>query len=198
MCLPRSGKAFSLIELLLVIAIMGFLSAVIVPAFTNSIKGSKLRSAVRSVVVMGRYARTMSLLKQQELAVTFDFSSSTISISPMAVAAAPQNSTNFPGRVVPSMPAAGMDGLTNPDESNQFTVASIRAETTEMKRKLEGVNFAYVELSKGTRQNEGTCVVYYRSNGTCTPYDVKVIDERGTAVLIRIDALSSATTEEVR
>jgi len=196
----RSGTAFSLIELLLVVAIMGFLTAVMVPAIAKSIKGSKLRTAVRAVVVSGKYARTMSLLKQQELAVSFDFASSTVSVYPASVASSLQVYSNSQGKAVSQGQPAGNTEEPSPLLGETTTVAppAARPGDMEMTRKLEGVRFEYVEVTKGLRVTEGTCVVPYRSNGTCLPYEVRVIDERGLAVMIRFDALSSATTEAGR
>jgi len=38
-------------------------------------------------------------------------------------------------------------------------------------------------------------MVVYRSNGTCSPYSVKIADERGAFTIISVDALGSAKTE---
>ena len=63
---------FTLIELVLVLVILGVVTAVTVPAVVSSIRGNRLRVASRTVIRMGRYARSMAVLKQQPIAVKFD------------------------------------------------------------------------------------------------------------------------------
>ncbi|MFZ4394911.1 MAG: pilus assembly FimT family protein [Kiritimatiellia bacterium] len=63
-CRPRA--AFTLIELLLVIAIIGVLTAVILPQFSVGMSGIKVRTAALAYMQTARYARTMSLLYQIE------------------------------------------------------------------------------------------------------------------------------------
>jgi type II secretion system protein H len=71
LCRPvKSG--FTLIELILVLVILGVVTAVTVPAVVSSIRGNRLRVASRTVIRMGRYARSMAVLKQQPMVVKFD------------------------------------------------------------------------------------------------------------------------------
>ena len=73
-------SAFTLIELLLVLAIIGISTAIIVPSFVQSMKGNRLRAATRSVSKAGRYARSIAVLKQKTITVTFNLTNSTIYI----------------------------------------------------------------------------------------------------------------------
>lgn len=69
---PRAADArgFTLVELLLVIAIIGVLAAVIIPQFNVGMSGAKVRAAAESYMQASRYARTMALLHQVEVVVT--------------------------------------------------------------------------------------------------------------------------------
>ncbi len=162
----RSG--FTLIEVLLVIAIMAIVTAVTMPTFVSSIRGNRLRTAARMVTMAGRYARSMAVLRQEEVVLEFNLSAGTFAVHPLAA-------SMVSNRVVSA--AGDPDSIT---------------------RKLERVRLLSVELTEGSAPEiaEGTCIVTYRSNGLCTPYRVVIRDEQGAAVAIEVDALSTATTED--
>ena len=67
----RNQVGFTLVELLLVLVIIGVVTAVTIPNVVRSIKGNRLRTAARTVVKAGRYARSMAVLRQRELKVAF-------------------------------------------------------------------------------------------------------------------------------
>ena len=69
---------FTLVEVMLVVAIIGIVSVVTFPSIARSIPEIRLRAAVRTVVKAGRYARSMAVLKQKEMKVTFNLESAEV------------------------------------------------------------------------------------------------------------------------
>ncbi|MFC1467230.1 Tfp pilus assembly protein FimT/FimU [Verrucomicrobiota bacterium] len=77
----RSRHAFSLMELLLVVAITLILSAVSIPVFVRSLEGNQLKTAARSINRMHRYARAMSVLKGTEMAFEYNSTNRLLTVS---------------------------------------------------------------------------------------------------------------------
>lgn len=68
---PRQ-RAFTVIEILLVVVVIGIALGIAMPSFVRTIQGHRLRTAARTLVTVARYARSMAILKQSDLAITFN------------------------------------------------------------------------------------------------------------------------------
>lgn len=67
-----SRSAFTLLELLMVIAIIGIVTAIVSPRIGAAMGGGRLRVGTRSVIQSARYARAMALLHQIDVDLVFD------------------------------------------------------------------------------------------------------------------------------
>lgn len=76
----RPGAAFTLIELLLVVAILGILTVVAAPRVGAMLSGGALRTSARELAGAGRYARTMALLNQTPVDLSVDMDSGVLRI----------------------------------------------------------------------------------------------------------------------
>ncbi len=61
MIIPQNHKGFTLLELMIVIAIVGVIAAMAVPSFSGNIERSRLKEAVESLKSDLMYARTQSI-----------------------------------------------------------------------------------------------------------------------------------------
>ena len=68
----KTRAGFTLIELLLVIVLICIMLGIATPFFVRSIHGHRLTTASRTLVTVARYARSMAVLKQSDLAITFN------------------------------------------------------------------------------------------------------------------------------
>ena len=81
-CIRHSAfsRAFTLIEVLLVIVVMGIAAAIAMPSFVRSIQGQRLSAAARTVTTVARYARSMAVLKQDDLGLTFNLANGQVDL----------------------------------------------------------------------------------------------------------------------
>jgi len=178
-----SGRTgFTLIEMLLVLVLVSILTAITLPNFVQSIRGNRLRTAVRSVVMAGRYTRSMAVLRQQELVLTFDLNDASMKVEEIVMR---------PVDDVTQPPLDEEDAEGAPKDVSGYGIAS---RTELLKRKLDQVLIASVEVGDQVI-TEGTASIIYSNNGRCAPYIVKVTDVEGRGSVIEVDALSSARTE---
>ncbi len=68
----RSLRAFTLIELMLVVIIIGIMLGVAMPSLVETMRRHRLRTAARTLVTVARYARSMAILKQSDLSISFN------------------------------------------------------------------------------------------------------------------------------
>ncbi|MFC1497387.1 Tfp pilus assembly protein FimT/FimU [Verrucomicrobiota bacterium] len=187
--LMHKQSGFTLIELMLVLMILGFVAAVTVPMLSGSIGKNRLRTASGTVVTAGRYARSMAVLRQQDVALIFDIDSGTVSVV----------SASIPGQSSESdtLSEPGEESVEHPDvEDNSGNEGEALKDNLDFLCRLEGIKIEYVEMEDKDNFTEGTCSVVYSCNGRCTPYGFKLVDEKGFSITIAIDALSAVRTRE--
>lgn len=76
----RQAAAFTLIEVLLVVVVMGIVAAIALPSFVRSIQGQRLSVAARTLTTVARYARSMAVLKQSDLGLTFNLANGQVDL----------------------------------------------------------------------------------------------------------------------
>ena len=65
-------RAFTLVEIMVVVAVMGLLIGISIPAFRNITKKAPLEQGVRDVESLCRQARAEAIVRQQAMEVLFN------------------------------------------------------------------------------------------------------------------------------
>jgi len=175
-------RAFTLVEMLLVLAIIGIITAITIPRLGGVIKGSRLKSASRTVIRLGRYARSMAVLHQRPAVIVFDIDGGEIAV----------NIDN--SRMSHQQQSSGNDQQPSEDEESETEKeATDKEREWGMKVKLDKVRIASVIYGDNGKNFEtGKCSIVYETNGRCTPYSVKLQGDDGRCVVVDFDFISTA------
>lgn len=187
----RPGRrAFTLVEILLVLAILSITTVISMPYLVRSIRGNRLRVASATVVKAGRYAHTMALLHTREMKLIFDLDAASVRVEPRYETVVPTRDGELPPRPAPERTAPSSSSRT--PEVAAEPPAVVSSPRLQISRQLDAVRIDSVELEHRPHETAGTVTVIYRSNGRCTPYEVRLVDEFDNAMVVTVDAISSA------
>ena len=92
--------AFTLLEVLLVVVILGILAAAVAPAVGGMLSGGSLRTGARELAGMGRFAHSMALLNQTPVDLVVDLDSGRVSIEGLEMVEVVSNALYRDGKVL--------------------------------------------------------------------------------------------------
>jgi prepilin-type N-terminal cleavage/methylation domain-containing protein len=92
------SRGFTLIEIMLVVVIILIAAGVAVPKFSGTFKSAQMTDATRSTIRIARYARSMSILKQETCTLRFETNRMTLVCGTNS--AAPEASRKIPEDII--------------------------------------------------------------------------------------------------
>lgn len=200
-------RAFTLLELLVVITILGIMAAVIAPNIAAGLQGTKVSIAARNCVQAVRYARTMALLHQTETEVFFDESgtaevrakvSSYVANAFADIREAAEAEADF------GVDESERDDGLGTNQVAEVVAAKSFADEINSKFVSDNVGFSFLgytdsidKISSGDDETNSFAVVF-RSNGTCRPFRLRVTskDNDDDFMTVSVDMLGVGKIEE--
>jgi general secretion pathway protein H len=77
----RSQQGFSLLELVVVLVIVGAVSALVVPRMTGALSNTRLKTAAKQICAVLRYARSTAASRKITRTVAFDLDNARVSVA---------------------------------------------------------------------------------------------------------------------
>lgn len=213
---PRLRAAFTLVELLLVVLILGVSLAVIVPRMGGLLDGGKAAVAARTVSQAGRYARTMALLNQLPMELVLDLDKPGVRVAAAGGAAGGGAENDAFGAGAGGVAGFGQ-ALSRDDRDSAAWEQGVRggaattpesdvpadeggglADEIAIERDLEGVRLQFAgyvdrtDMEDAGATTNGVISIRYRANGACRPHRVVVTADRtGDRFVLDVDAVGT-------
>lgn len=146
-----SSDGFSLIELLVAIAVVGILAALALPAYRSWMDNTEYKEAARRLTSILRQGRSVAVARNRECRVTFDFAADQYTL---ALGDRPYSSSSFSEVLV------GNTGLPQGVD-------------------LRGDNDADVDDDDDCSVTTGTAIIKFNPNGSANTRYVCVMDDAG-------------------
>lgn len=186
-CSMRGG--FTLIEVILVVVITIVLLGVSLPHFASTFKGSQLRSAARTIVRMGRYARGTAILRNQTMTLVIDGETREIYLGGPAQTTNSTADAKIDQAVLKRL--GYVDGASPEDlgiekEVRRFLPDSV--DVTDFEK----------EWSENDPQYENIYVIRYYSDGRSDGFRIELDSNRGLLMELESDPVSGRISAELR
>jgi general secretion pathway protein H len=179
----RSQRGFTLIELILVLAIAGFIISLVAPAISST-TGLNLKTAAKRVAAGLRYARSQAVTTGDIYQITFDIDQNEMSIE----------------RMVKGDPYGLQTGGARWWEENAEEEEGIEASAAQQNEKKnyrlpKGVAIASV-VADDEEIAEGEALLEFYPNGSCTGGDVFLMDDKERTYRVVMEFITGVVTIE--
>lgn len=189
----RTRRAFTLIEILIVLVIAGLMAAIAVPGFTRAMKGAQLRSAARTLSMAHKFARNTAVLRQTPMALLVDTQAREIEVLSLSTRNSAQFKDGFldgrAARVDAPMPEEGDPAATPEAPQAKPDIESEVRRTFGAEVKVD--SFATAD-GREAEELKGVYWVNYHPNGMCDGFRIRLVDANGQKVTITAEGISGA------
>jgi prepilin-type N-terminal cleavage/methylation domain-containing protein len=172
----RRCSAFTLLEVLMVVLVIGILSSVLVPYTFSVVEGSRLRESLEKIISINKYARARALLDSQPVALLYHGDTGRLELLQLPVLEAPPDTafmSNPPPRfeeegLAPSESTSGLAVLKKVSLAKGITLKDVR----------------------GAERENNTWFVTYTVGGMTNPHTVEVEDGNGVVTKIIVNGIT--------
>ena len=169
----------------MVMVLIAMVSGIMLPSFSGTLRGSKLRSAARTIERIARYGRSMAIMREERLTMV-------INPETMEVILGGENgnsTTNESDGVIDQEVLKRLGYVEGDDKSIDREIHRVLPEGLEVSE----FDKAWTEEDD---LNKELYLVRFYPNGQCDWFQLELEDKRGLRVLIENDPVSGKTRSE--
>ena len=177
----KSTSGFTLIEVILVLVVIVIISGITLPNLSGSYGNAKLRSAASNIERLGRYARGMAILREQDLSMVIDTEKQLIYIGEEKRITSDDSDGELDQDILKRL---GYIGETTDEQDMKIE--------KEISRSLpDGLNVEYIEF-EGTILDQANIIYMFDfySNGQCDDFKIILNDQKDRSIQIYSDPVS--------
>ena len=177
----RAG--FTLIEVILVAVVITIITGIAMPYFAGSYKGNKLRLSARTISRMARYARSMSIMREEPLTIVLNHETMEIWLGGLAAAQTNSADGELDQDVLDRL------GYTDGDSDSSST-AGIEKEVHKFLPDDLTVKFFEKDWTEEDNRYEDLYMIRFFPNGQCDWFEMELEDNRSTSIQLENDPIS--------
>lgn len=183
----RAG--FTLLEVVMVMVLLLIISSISIPYFASTFRGTKLRSAARTIERMSRYARSMAILRDETLTMVLNHET-----MELFMGAASTSATNTADGELDQDVLKRLGYIENdPDRSSD---AGIDKEVHRFLSDDLTVRDFEKEWTDEDQQYEDLYLIRFYPNGQCEWFKLELEDNRGHGIRLENDPISGKIWSE--
>jgi type II secretion system protein H len=182
----RAG--FTLIEIILVAVVITIISAITLPQFASSYKSNKLRTTARTISRMTRYARSMAIMREEQLTVALNRDTMEVFLGEYL-----QQNNSADGELDQS--ALKNLGYIDGEQSNSDT-AGIDKEVHKFLPEGLEVTVFEKDWTDEDLLHDNLYMIRFYPNGQCDWFEMEIEDNRGIRIHLENDPISGKIKSE--
>lgn len=188
--LSRRKPGFTLIEIIMVMVIFLVITGISVPYFAGTYRGVRLRTASRTVNRMGRYARSMAIMREKPMTLVLNHENMEIYVGGMPAANTSTNAAD--GELDQDV----LDRLGYTDGDTSSGKLDIEKEVHRyLPEGLEVADFEQGEIDEDEIY-EDRYLIHYYPNGQSDWFTLELEDQRGLGVKLENDPISGKVSSK--
>ncbi len=185
----HKNRGFTLIEVILVLVVIVVVSGISLPYFAGTFRGTKLRTAARTVNRMARYARAMAIMREETMTIALNHETMEIFLGGQPQVSTDDGDGELDQEVLKRL------GYVDADESSSGTAGIEK----EVHRFLpDGLTVRNFEKDRAEEddQYEEFYLVRYFPNGQCEWFELELEDNRGMGIKLENDPITGKIHSE--
>ncbi|MEI6892264.1 MAG: prepilin-type N-terminal cleavage/methylation domain-containing protein [Pontiella sp.] len=186
---PKRRAGFTLIEIILVTVVITIITGIALPYFSGSYKGNKLRLSARTIARMSRYARGMSIMREEQMTVVLNHETMEIWLGGFITAQTNSADGELDQDILKRL--GYIDG-----ESDTSNDAGIEKEHHKFLPNDLSVTFFEKEWTEEDERYDDLYMIRFFPNGQSDWFELELEDNRGVSIRMENDPISGKITSE--